>query len=429
MATKLRDLRFDQAANLVDDPANPHARVVLFKRAAIAKQQPAVGQVHVDRPEGEGALVSKPYPNEHAARLNDPGKYSIFTRQNDKFGAGIDAIFGIYTKDGKRTSELQAVRFDSGKFTSAEAKAWLSAHDYPTGSFEPAKPVEKHASKEHHVKNAKQTFMKKLLALFKDADAGPLADWASREECEPEQKEGEAESMDAFRGFAQKFGDALAGSVDGAGLVGQFKALHKELCDKLVEADARKEAAVKAAEGEAEGEAEAEAEGEAEGRVRKMQVAVNKQIVELQKKVDASEKRAVEAEKIAKSERDARDLDAEKVTLRKFRHVAVDVEKEAESFRKLRITDKSLYDSVMAKLNATEAVAEKNDVIARELGSPLGGGNSGTAWAEIEAEAEKLVAKDAKMTKEKAVSKILETRHDLAKRYYAEDAQNEPVAH
>lgn len=64
-----------------------------------------------------------PYPNEHAARQSDPSKYTRFARQNDKGGPGIDFIFGI-TKDGK--SEIQSVRFDSSKFTPAEAKAWLT---------------------------------------------------------------------------------------------------------------------------------------------------------------------------------------------------------------------------------------------------------------------------------------------------------------
>ena len=158
-----------------------------------------------------------------------------------------------------------------------------------------------------------------------------------------------------------------------------------------------------------------------------MRVAVDKKIVEMQKRIDAAEKRAGEAEKIAKSERDARDLDQEKTTLRKFRHVTVDVEKDADIFRKLRNSDKTAYDLVMAKLSAAEAIGKKGDDLQRDLGSPLGGGNTGTAWAEIEAEADKLVSKDKSMTKEKAVAKILETRHDLAKRYYAEDYQNEPV--
>lgn len=47
MANKLTSLRFDQAANLVDDPANPKAVITLFKR--VAKVQPT--NTHVDVPD------------------------------------------------------------------------------------------------------------------------------------------------------------------------------------------------------------------------------------------------------------------------------------------------------------------------------------------------------------------------------------------
>lgn len=79
-----------------------------------------------------------PYPNEHAARLKDPGKYKRFTRTNDKFGSGVHAIWGWLDKDGKETSELQAIRFDVKKFTVKAAKAWLKGHDYKPILFEPA---------------------------------------------------------------------------------------------------------------------------------------------------------------------------------------------------------------------------------------------------------------------------------------------------
>ncbi len=46
---KLTSLRFDQAANLVDDPANPKAVITLLKR--VAKEQPAIGSTHVNVPD------------------------------------------------------------------------------------------------------------------------------------------------------------------------------------------------------------------------------------------------------------------------------------------------------------------------------------------------------------------------------------------
>jgi hypothetical protein len=73
-----------------------------------------------------------PYPNEHAARIHQPGQYDSFARKN--IAPGVDAIFGI--KDGK--SEIQAYRFDRGKFTPEQAKKWLAEHNIEYIDFEPA---------------------------------------------------------------------------------------------------------------------------------------------------------------------------------------------------------------------------------------------------------------------------------------------------
>ena len=87
----------------------------------------------------EGVLVDmegKPYPNEHACRLEDPGKYIRIRRQNNKFGQGIHAIWGIQA--GGKPIELQAIRFSKEKFTAVQARAWLKEHKYTCKMFEPA---------------------------------------------------------------------------------------------------------------------------------------------------------------------------------------------------------------------------------------------------------------------------------------------------
>ncbi len=80
-----------------------------------------------------------PYPNEHSARLKDPGQFDKFARKNDAGGKGVDFIFGI--KDGK--SEVQAIRFDKSKFTPAEAKDWLKRNKKKATEFEPASGEDK----------------------------------------------------------------------------------------------------------------------------------------------------------------------------------------------------------------------------------------------------------------------------------------------
>jgi hypothetical protein len=81
-----------------------------------------------------------PYPNEHAARIKNPDGYERVRRENDKFAAGIDAIWGVL-QDG--TVELQAIRFDSSRYTVDQAKTWLADHDIKTILFEEASGKEK----------------------------------------------------------------------------------------------------------------------------------------------------------------------------------------------------------------------------------------------------------------------------------------------
>ena len=77
---------------------------------------------------------ARPYPNEHAARLTDPDQYDSLRRVNDEGGPGIDFIYGI--KEGE--SEIQAIRFNSSRYSPAEARQWLEDHDFSAIMFEEA---------------------------------------------------------------------------------------------------------------------------------------------------------------------------------------------------------------------------------------------------------------------------------------------------
>ena len=79
---------------------------------------------------------SRPYPNEHAARLLDPGQYDLFRRRNNARGNGVDFIFGI--KEGEDGADLQSIRFRLSEFTAAEARTWLDERDYQVMEFEEA---------------------------------------------------------------------------------------------------------------------------------------------------------------------------------------------------------------------------------------------------------------------------------------------------
>lgn len=72
----------------------------------------------------------KPFPNFHAARQTDPDKYKRIRYEKDKFGSGIDAVWGVTESN---EVELQSIRFDASKFTPDEARKWLKEHDHKTG--------------------------------------------------------------------------------------------------------------------------------------------------------------------------------------------------------------------------------------------------------------------------------------------------------
>lgn len=123
-----------------------------------------------------------PYANEHAARLKDPAQFDEFKRDNDKFGEGIDAIWGIMT-NGESHAELQAIRFDKSKYTPAEAKAWLEEHDYDPIAFEPAaNEAEPETNQEQDEKPVQETWWERLKGIMRAKVAAVAANEESLEE-------------------------------------------------------------------------------------------------------------------------------------------------------------------------------------------------------------------------------------------------------
>lgn len=83
-----------------------------------------------------------PYPNEHAARVKDPGEFDAKTFRRKDLGKGVSIILGKL-KSGGDSMVTQAYRFDKTKFTAAEAKKWLADHEVKGAGFEAAKDAEK----------------------------------------------------------------------------------------------------------------------------------------------------------------------------------------------------------------------------------------------------------------------------------------------
>jgi HK97 family phage major capsid protein len=138
------------------------------------------------------SMDARPYPNEHAARLEDPDKYDSFRRENDAGGRGIDFIYGI--KDGQ--SELQAIRFDKDLFTPAEAREWLADHDFEPILFENA-VEERLATIEESYQN--QVMDKRHIINIEETDTAYMVTFAKAEAEmpaeEPEEVEVDLESV------------------------------------------------------------------------------------------------------------------------------------------------------------------------------------------------------------------------------------------
>jgi ATP-dependent Clp protease protease subunit len=77
-----------------------------------------------------------PYPNEHAARIKDPGDFIQDTIRRKNIADGVDIINGKTSKDG--SMETQAYRLSSEKFTEKEAKKWLKDNNVDYIFFEPS---------------------------------------------------------------------------------------------------------------------------------------------------------------------------------------------------------------------------------------------------------------------------------------------------
>lgn len=78
-----------------------------------------------------------PYPNEHSARIKEPGSFTKDSFRRKNIATGIDIIIGRLK--GKTTTTTQAYRFKAGTFIPSEARKWLKDHNIGFISFESAR--------------------------------------------------------------------------------------------------------------------------------------------------------------------------------------------------------------------------------------------------------------------------------------------------
>lgn len=118
-------------------------------------------------------MDSKPFSNEHSARIVDPSKFKQDSFKRINITTGIDAIIGRLK--GETTTTTQAYRFDKDKFTVAEAKKWLRDHDITFIRFEPAEPkdMKNYKSNEAKVKDVDSVkgIIKAYFSVFGNIDS------------------------------------------------------------------------------------------------------------------------------------------------------------------------------------------------------------------------------------------------------------------
>ena len=95
--------------------------------------------------------ISKPYPNEHAARIESPAKFKEDSFRSKPITEGVRIIIGRYKEDDGKT-HVQAYRLHIDHFTAEEAKAWLKEHDVSYIAFEAATGKKKEEEKKEEKK-------------------------------------------------------------------------------------------------------------------------------------------------------------------------------------------------------------------------------------------------------------------------------------
>jgi len=137
------------------------------------------------------------------------------------------------------------------------------------------------------------------------------------------------------------------------------------------------------------------------------------------KRTEAAEKRAKAAEDKANAIEKKMTKDRVTSVLKKFKGVTVDPEKDVDFFMELEEKNAPLHKRVMEILTGADAAVAKSAVFG-EVGTGRSGEVS-SAWQRIEAEADKLMEKsDKKISKQKAITRVMEKNPELVKEYYAE---------
>lgn len=423
LKTRLRNLQINRV-DLVDhgaalDPTTGEgAYVLLMKRAE----------------EGELVDIGKPYPNEHAARMKSPDGYKRMRRQNDKFGPGIHAIFGVTDED---KTELQAVRFDREKFTAAEAKVWLKEHDMKPAGFEPA--TEKTIAEKSDYTGLAGTWEElqaQLYAALKaklvTSNKGYVSIIGTFDDqvvvcVYQENQEGQTYRL----GWTRLDGKVELGEPEKVEVKQEVKVVAKFRAEAIRAAEERRYKKMLDKETVVKRLSEIEGTEDITAFIEELHAKANpvtptkpedvfKSLPqEIRTRIEKAESDAAAAQTLAKRLQDEKELGEMVAVCKAWSSISVDLATLPAHLLTVKRIDPAAYEAVSKQIDAANAASKLTKEIGR-AGEESSG--DGTAVGEVRKLAEALVAKDAKITHDEAVDLVFRDHPDLYKRYRAETA-------
>lgn len=138
----IKEADMGQGVTINISNANPPTVTEDYKLLkAMAGDGKAIAELEGEKDEEALEEGFKPYPNEHAARVKDPGAFQEGSFRSKALKGGVRIIIGRLK--GETTTTTQSYRFAADKYTAAEAKAWLKEHDVKYSAFEAATGEEK----------------------------------------------------------------------------------------------------------------------------------------------------------------------------------------------------------------------------------------------------------------------------------------------
>jgi len=446
VATVLRNLRIKRVA-IVDKGANfdpetgDGAHILLYKRDLRKTAGPSLGDVHV--------------PVAGSEDDDQRDEYEKATLTSGQRNALPDSAFAAVWTDGKgkKQRKLPYKHPDGSIDTNhlGAARGRIDATPMPPDVKTAARAKLDAAAKENSsvAKQKQNTFLKRLTQAI--AKAFPPAEKPGLDVAKANE---ELQTMQAHHAALGKVIDQHTAAVGGDASklpadhpVHQLKALHAQL-GKSIEENQAKIAAATPPEGgdeldpldgiaedpdecdpeDGEGDdVNAAAPAMAKRIEKRLRTTFEKQMVDLKKTADDAVKRAEAVEKAAAAERDIRDREGVRAELTKFRGVSVDLEKDVEPLLRLKKSDPEAYARTISILSGADAQVRESALFKHYGSGSDGGTGAGSAWAEIERLAEKIVEKrnGKELTPQQKIAKVLENpaNRKLVKRYYEEQAQ------